>query len=138
VGQFAFAGLNPSFATNVRPGDVVVAGKNFGAGSGRESAVFAIQGTGVAVVVAESFARLFFRNAINNGLIPVMIESSGSILQGHRLRVDIERRVVTDLTANETHPILNLTGISRDILEAGGIIPFTLRRLAEETSRSTS
>jgi 3-isopropylmalate/(R)-2-methylmalate dehydratase small subunit len=133
VGQFAFAGINPEFAANVKPGDIVVAGKNFGVGSGRESAVFAIQGAGVSVVIAESFARLFFRNAINNGLIPVMIDASASIAQDHRVTVDIANRVVTDLTANRSHPILNLNGISRDILDAGGIVPFIERRLATKT-----
>jgi 3-isopropylmalate/(R)-2-methylmalate dehydratase small subunit len=132
VGQFAFAGLNPAFALNVQSGDLVVAGKNFGVGSGRESAVFAIQEAGVAVVIAESFARLFFRNAINNGLIPVMIEDSAAIEQDHRVMVDIANRLVTDLTTNRSHPIVNLTGISRDILDAGGIVPFIERRMANK------
>lgn len=132
VGQFAFAGLSPEFASNVQAGDIVVAGRNFGAGSGRESAVFAIKHAGVSVVIAASFARLFYRNAINNGLIPVIVESIGSIKPGHRLTVDIEKRVVVDDTLHQSYSITNLIGTSREILEAGGIIPFTKQRLASK------
>ena len=129
VGAFALAGIDPSFAKRVCPGDIIVAGKNFGVGSGRETAVFAIQQAGIPVIVAESFARLFFRNAINNGLLPVMISSTRGIETGHRLRVDIIGRTVTNLVTGEQWPILNLTGISLDILRAGGIIPFIEQRL---------
>lgn len=136
VGQFAMAGIDPDFARRVQPGDIVVAGENFGAGSGRETAVFALQQVGVRVVVAESFARIFFRNAINNGLIPVIVDSTAGIEAGHQLQVDIAARVVVNMTTGETQPIRNLTGISRDILDAGGIIPFTERRLARAASGS--
>lgn len=129
VGAFALAGIDPAFSRNVSPGDIIVAGQDFGAGSGRESAVFAIQGAGVPVVVAESFARLFFRNAVNNGLVPVIVDSTAGIAQDHRICVDIARRVVTNLTTRQVLPARNLTGISRAILEAGGIIPYTRQRL---------
>ncbi len=130
VGQFAMAGADPEFARKVRPGDIIVAGKNFGAGSGRETAIFALLLAGVPVVVAEAFSRLYFRNAINNGLVPVIVPSTAGFAQGHELEVDIAAREVRDLTTGERQPILNLTGISRDILDAGGIIPYTERRLA--------
>ncbi len=129
AGTFVMAGIDPEFSSKIRPGDIIVAGKRFGIGSGRESAVFAIKEAGIPVVIAESFSRLFFRNAINNGLIPVLIESTETIQQGDRLRVDIAERMVHNLRTDERFPILNLTGISREILEAGGIIPFTERRL---------
>ena len=130
AGAFVMAGIDPEFGEKIQPGDIIVAGEQFGAGSGRENAVFAVKYAGIPVIVAESFSRLFFRNSINNGLIPVIIESTEGIRQGDRLRVDIAERIVEDLTTGERFPILNLTGISRDILEAGGIIPFTERRLA--------
>ena len=76
VAQFAMAGVDPTFAARVRPGDFVVAGANFGAGSGRESAPAALKGAGVAAVVASSFSRLFFRNCINLGLPPVLIDET--------------------------------------------------------------
>lgn len=133
VGAYAMAGIDPDFSRKVQPGDILVAGQNFGAGSGRETAVLAIKQAGIPVVVAESFSRLFFRNAINNGLIPVLVASTANIRQGERLRVDIDAREVENLSTGERLPILNLTGISRDILEAGGIIAFTKQRLAERS-----
>lgn len=134
TGDFAMAGIDPEFAGKVNSGDIIVAGSNFGAGSGRESAVFAIKNAGVPVVIAESFARLFFRNAINNGLIPVIVDSTVSIQSGHMLSVDVHRRTVTDLDTNEVLEIRNLTGISLGILEAGGILPFTQQRLQAKAS----
>lgn len=130
AGAFAMAGIDPDFAKRVNQGDMIVAGQNFGAGSGRENAIFAIRDAGLPVVIAESFSRLFFRNAVNNGLIPVIVPSTAAIDTGHELRVDIEARAVEDLTTGERYPILNLTGISREVLEAGGIIAFTEQRLA--------
>jgi 3-isopropylmalate dehydratase small subunit len=130
VGSLVMAGIEPTFSRRIRPGDFIVAGKNFGAGSGRENAIFAIKNAGIPLVIAESFARLFFRNAINNGLIPIILESTSSIQSGHRLRVHITKRIVEDLNTGQVFPIRNLTGTSVVILEAGGIIPFTERRLA--------
>lgn len=133
VGAFALAGIDPEFSAKVTAGDVIVAGRNFGAGSGRESAVFAIQGAGVPVVVAETFARLFFRNSINNGLLPVIVDSTRGLDQGHSICIDVERRLVTNHATGEVLPIRNLTGISQSILNAGGIIPYTRNRLEQKT-----
>ena len=136
VGSFAMAGIDPEFTRKLQGGDIIVAGQNFGAGSGRETAVLAIKQAGIPVVVAESFARVFFRNAINNGLIPVVAPTTASLKPGSELRVDIGERVIEDLTTGERLPILNLAGISLSILQAGGIVPFTQQRLAERSQQS--
>lgn len=129
VGSFAMAGLDPSFARRVRPGDFVVAGLNFGCGSSREAAVMALKQVGVAAVVARSFGRIFFRNAINNGLPAAIVPETSEIRAGDRLRLDLDGRVLTNLRSGQTLPLQSLTGISLEILEAGGIVPYTLRRL---------
>ena len=131
VGRYAMAGSDPDFATAVQPGDFVVGTANFGSGSGRESAPYALKNAGVAAVIAPSFGRLFFRNAINIGLVPVVCPTL-HVETGDSLTVDLERRCVVDhRRGTTTHPIENLTGISREILAAGGLIPYTKQRLAQ-------
>ncbi|MDQ7843421.1 MAG: 3-isopropylmalate dehydratase small subunit [Armatimonadota bacterium] len=129
VGSVAMAGLDPSFARRVRPGDFVVAGLNFGCGSSREAAVMALKQVGVAAVVARSFGRIFFRNAINNGLPAAIVPETSGIRGGDRLRLDLAGGTLTNLRSGQTLPLQSLAGISREILEAGGIVPYTLRRL---------
>ncbi len=135
AGRYAMAGVDEGFAARIRPGDFVVAGMNFGAGSSREAAVVALKQAGVAAVIARSFGRIFFRNAINNGLPAVMVRDTSGIQTGDRLRVDLSGRRVTVLRTGEALEVLNLTGISLDILRAGGIIPYTEARLAARGRR---
>jgi 3-isopropylmalate/(R)-2-methylmalate dehydratase small subunit len=130
AGRYAMAGVDETFPCQVRPGDFVVGGLNFGAGSSREAAVLALKQAGVAAVVARSFGRIFFRNAINNGLPAVMVPDTSEIRTGDRLRLDLTSRQVTILRTGVSLPILNLTGISLEILRAGGLLPFTEARLA--------
>lgn len=131
VGRFAMAGVDPDFVHKVQPGDFIVAGPNFGSGSGRETAPIAVKLAGVAVVIAPSFGRLFFRNSINIGLPAVIIESVEGIQDGDPLTVDLEERTVTNQRTGQVNPFLNLTGTSLEILRAGGIVPYTKRRLAQ-------
>ncbi len=129
VGRYAMVGLDSQFPERVQPGDLVVAGSNFGCGSSREAAVLALKQAGVAAVIARSFARIFFRNAINNGLPAVIIPDTEGIEPGDHLRLDLRARRVINLRTGQVFPVLNLTGTTREILAAGGIIPFTLARL---------
>lgn len=129
VGAYAMAGLDASFPTRVRRGDFVVAGLNFGCGSSREAAVMALKQAGVAAVVARSVGRIFFRNAINNGFPAAIVAEPSGIRQGDRLRLDVGGRSLTNLRTGEALPLQSLTGTSLEILEAGGIVPFTLARL---------
>jgi 3-isopropylmalate/(R)-2-methylmalate dehydratase small subunit len=133
VGQFAMAGLDETFASRTLPGDIIVAGPNFGCGSSREAAVIALKAAGVAAVVAPSFGGIFFRNAITQGLVPVVVDDTGGIAEGDPLEVDLARRVLRHLrpgAALPERPIRNLTGTSLEILRAGGLLPYVRRRLA--------
>lgn len=129
VARYAMAGLDEMFPERVRPGDFVVAGVNFGCGSSREAAVVALTQAGVAAVIAQSFARIFFRNAINNGCPPAIIADTSRIASGDRLRLDLGGRTVTNVRTGEVYPLQNLTGTSQEILEHGGIVPYTLARM---------
>jgi 3-isopropylmalate/(R)-2-methylmalate dehydratase small subunit len=138
VGQFAMAGVDPKFAQRASHGDFIVAGPEFGSGSGRESAPYAIQGAGIAAVIAPSFSRVFFRNAINIGLPPIIIDDVTDIEPGDALVVDLAARTVGNHRTGLTYLIRNLNGISRDILDAGGIVAYTRtrsRRTREEPCR---
>lgn len=128
AGAFAMAGLDPGFTGKVEPGDLIVAGDNFGAGSGRESAPAAILGAGVAAVIAPSFARLFYRNAINMGLPAVIVASVSDIRQDDRLELDLEALWLSLPSGRPGQAVLNLSGTSREILEAGGIVAYTRAR----------
>lgn len=111
---------DPDFIDKVERGDFVVAGKNFGCGSSREHAPLIIKESGVAAVLAESFARIFFRNAVNIGL-PVMEVDTSSMDAGDELVIDTETGEVKNLSKNISVKAYPLKGVMKDILEAGGL-----------------
>jgi len=116
-------GLDPSFSSRVKPGDIIVAGKNFGCGSSREQAALAIKWAGVAAVVAESFARIFFRNAINNGL--PLVECRGvskAVEEGEVIEVDLDRSEVR--TKKETLRSVPLPPFLQEIVNSGGLVEY--------------
>ena len=112
---------DPEFASKVQPGDFVVGGSNFGLGSSREHAPTIIKLAGVSAVIASSFARIFYRNAINVGLPVIQCETSG-IDAGDELQVDLAKGTVTDVTKDFTLTFPPLPGIMRTILEDGGLV----------------
>lgn len=123
-------GHDPTFATRVRPGDVIVAGKNFGTGSSREYAASALRIAGVGAVVAPFFARIFFRNAINQGLPVLECAEAGAIAEGDDLEIDVVGGVVRDLTRGATLTATPLPPHILELIQAGGLIPWLERRLA--------
>lgn len=112
-----------NFAKNVRPGDVIVAGKNFGCGSSREHAPVAIKAAGVSCVIAESFARIFFRNCINIGL-PIVESQAASkgIRGGDILNVDTASGLVKNITKKERYRIEKYPPFMQRIIRAGGLM----------------
>jgi 3-isopropylmalate/(R)-2-methylmalate dehydratase small subunit len=115
--------MNPRFPREVQPGDVIIAGKNFGCGSSRETAPNAIQALGVAAVVSASFGRIFFRNAIAIGL-PIITcpQAAEHFQEGEEAELDIPQALVKNLTRDSTHSGEVLAGEVLDILSAGGIL----------------
>lgn len=112
---------DPAFASKVQPGDFVVGGNNFGLGSSREHAPIIIKLAGVSAVIAKSFARIFFRNAINIGL-PVIECDTSDIQTGNELAVDLARGTVEDVTRGFSLPFPPLSNAMRTILEDGGLV----------------
>ncbi|HEX9038671.1 MAG TPA: 3-isopropylmalate dehydratase small subunit [Ktedonobacterales bacterium] len=129
----AMEDIDPAFAGLVAPGDVVVAGSNFGCGSSREHAPLALKGAGVAVVIANSFARIFYRNAINIGL-PILEcpEAVAAISAGDRVRTDLASGTIEDLTTGQTFQAQSYPDSILRIIAAGGLINATRERLRAE------
>ena len=112
-----------SFASKVKPGDIIVAGKNFGCGSSREHAPVSIKASGVSCVIAESFARIFFRNSINIGLPIIELPgASGLIRAGDTVSVDTDKGVINDITLKTTHKVEKFPPFMQKIIRAGGLI----------------
>ena len=112
---------DPEFASNVQKGDFIVAGNNFGVGSSREHAPQIIKLAGVGAVLAKSFARIFYRNAINIGLLVVECDTDG-INAGDKLDLDIEKGILTDLTNGAIIPIEPLPPVMIQMLQDGGLV----------------
>jgi 3-isopropylmalate/(R)-2-methylmalate dehydratase small subunit len=126
--RFIFEEVDPRFAATVEQGDIIVAGKNFGCGSAMEVAVTALLGAGIRAVAARSFSRTYFRNAINNGLLPVICDTS-RISEGDRLVIEASAAngsgmVVKNATTGENIPSGALPKIMLDIFAAGGLVPY--------------
>jgi 3-isopropylmalate/(R)-2-methylmalate dehydratase small subunit len=121
--QWLLEGIDPAFAATVRAGDLIVAGRNFGCGSAMEVAVTVMLAAGIQAVLAESFSRTFFRNAVNNGLIPVECDARG-IREGDSLAIDAAggSLLVRSLSTGERIEAAALTGIALAILESGGLV----------------
>lgn len=118
--------LDPEFARKVRPGDILVAGNNFGCGSSREQAPIALKAAGVSVVIARSFARIFYRNAINIGL-PVMEVEQHNIQPGDAVSVDLPNGLVVNHTRGETYRAAPMPRQMMNILNAGGLVNYLLQ-----------
>jgi 3-isopropylmalate/(R)-2-methylmalate dehydratase small subunit len=130
IARHALEDLDPAFVGGVRQGDVIVAGRNWGCGSSREQAATCLVYNGVSAVIAESFSRIFYRNAINNGLLAITCpEAARAIEVGEEVTVDLESHTITCTAGNFTFP--PMSGSVRQIVEAGGIIEYVRRKLAE-------
>ena len=112
--------LDPSFVSRVKPGDIIVAGENFGCGSSREHAPVAIKASGIACVVAKSFARIFYRNAINIGLS--IVECDADADDGDRLTVDFEQGRIENLTKGTGQAFSAFPSFLQTLLESGGLL----------------
>lgn len=127
LAKHAFAKVVPEFAKEARPGDVIVAGRNFGCGSSREHAPRALMGAGVSCVVAESFARIFFRNSINIGL--PLVEARIEVKTGDQVTVDLARGVVRNESTGQEAAFSSYPPFIMMLIEKGGLVPYTKEML---------
>lgn len=124
-----FADIRPNFMNMITPGDIIVAGRNFGCGSSREHAPMAIKGAGISVIIAESYARIFFRNALNIGLpIVESTEASVSIREGEHVLVDLSTGEIEDKDTGKRFLARPLPDFMREIVEIGGLVEYTKKK----------
>jgi len=128
MAQYAMEDLDPRFAEQVRPGDIVVGGTNFGCGSSREQAVTCLKMAGVSVIIGKSFARIYYRNCINNALPAITsAEAVDAIQDGEEIEVSLEKGEISCAAGTFSFP--PLPQMAMDMMEAGGLIPYTRRKL---------
>jgi 3-isopropylmalate dehydratase small subunit len=134
LASHAMEDIDPTFSKGVRKGDVIIAGRNFGCGSSREQAPLALKHAGIGAVVAESFARIFYRNAINVGL-PVIVcpEGSKSLSNGEGITVDLERGRIMRSSPYLEFEFRPLPGFLLEILRDGGLVPHMKKRFSERS-----
>lgn len=120
---------DPAFAKNVKPGDFIVAGKNFGCGSSREHAPISIKAAGVACVIAKSYARIFYRNAFNMGLTILECPDTDQISEGAELSVDLSAGKITDTATGKTFTATTIPPFMQELVAAGGLMSWMGRRL---------
>lgn len=134
MARHALEDLDPDFSRNVRAGDVVVAGRNFGCGSSREQAATCLRTSGIQAVVAKSFARIFYRNAINQGLPALQSEEAAEKIEnGEEIAIDFARgEIKTEKGLFSFSPFPDSV---LGILEEGGLIPYTMKKLKKARRR---
>ena len=130
IAKHCLESVAPSFAREVKPGDVVIGGRNFGTGSSREQAPEALKHLGIAALVAESFAGLFYRNAINLGLPAVACAQAKRIRAGDELDVDVEGGKIRNRTTGETLECETIPPFLMTIIRDGGLLPHLEKKLA--------
>ncbi|MBI5679287.1 MAG: 3-isopropylmalate dehydratase small subunit [Methanobacterium sp.] len=125
LAEHLMEGADPEFPKKVKNGDLIVGGTNFGCGSSREHAPIAIKGAGVSAVIAESFARIFYRNAVNIGLPLIEIKNiSKHVSEGDEIEIDMEKGILMNLNTGEEFEIKGLPDFMLEILNEGGLIPY--------------
>lgn len=132
IARHCLESVSPAFASSVRKDDCVVAGRNFGMGSSREQAPEALKYLGVTLLVAESFAGLFYRNAINLGLPAVTCAQAKRIRQGDELDVDLEHGKIRNRTTGETLDCEPIPAFLMNLVRDGGLLPHLEKRLAQK------
>jgi len=122
--------IDPEFVKRVKPGDIIVAEDNFGCGSSREHAPIAIKVSGIACVIANTFARIFYRNALNVGL-PILEcpEAVAGISKGDTVEVDLESGRITNVTTGKTYQAKPFPPFMRELIEVGGLVNYARARL---------
>jgi 3-isopropylmalate/(R)-2-methylmalate dehydratase small subunit len=134
IAKHCLEAVEPSFASKVAPGDFLVAGRNFGAGSSREQAPAALKHLGIAALVAQSFAGLFYRNALNLGLPALVCRDAKRIRHGDELKVDFEKSRILNLKTGDALAFEPIPGHLMEMVRDGGLLPHLEKRLKCRTT----
>jgi 3-isopropylmalate/(R)-2-methylmalate dehydratase small subunit len=135
LGQHAMEGIDPQFVKKVNPGDIIAGGENFGCGSSREQAPLALKGAGVSAVIAKSFARIFYRNAINIAL-PIVIspEAAAEMNEKDEVEIDLATGIIRNRTTGKVYESAPFPEFVQEIIRAGGLVNYVKNRRGKVTS----
>ena len=130
LGSHCMEGLEEGWGRRIKKGDFIVAGRNFGCGSSREHAPLAILGAGIPVVIAHSFARIFYRNAFNMGLLPIELgDNVAKIAEGDTLNIDLDKGAIHNVSTNEDLAFPPLPQAMLELLQGGGLVEYVRKKL---------
>lgn len=130
--KYCMEDIDKTFAKEVKVGDVIIAGENFGCGSSREHAPISIKTCGVSVVIAKSFARIFFRNAINIGLVILKNDKlPDEVSKGDEIEVDAQSGIIKNLTTGKEYTTTAYTGSIKELIDVGGLVNYTKTKLGK-------
>ncbi len=134
LAKHVMEGIDKEFSRNVKTGDIIVAGKNFGCGSSREHAPIAIKASGIQAVIAKSFARIFYRNAFNIGL-PIFesFDASEKIQETDVIEVDADKGIIKNTTRQEEYRANPIPQFMQELISAGGLVEWTKKKLRGES-----
>ena len=125
LAQHAMEDIDASFVQRVKPGDFIIAGDDFGCGSSREHAVWALRGVKVAAVMANTFARIFFRNAVNNGFLAIECKGiADHVADGDELELDVKAGTIRNISQDATYTFTPLADFAVQMIEAGGLLEY--------------
>lgn len=121
--------IDPNFVKKISIGDVIVAGENFGCGSSREHAPIAIKSAGICAVIAKSFARIFYRNSFNMGLLILECNETDEINEGDELKIDVNQGTISNLTQNKTYKFQPIPPFMQKLIKSGGLIEYAKTKI---------
>ena len=131
LAKYAMEDIDVDFVKRVKPGDFVIGGDNFGCGSSREHAIWALRGAGVKVVIAKSYARIFFRNAINNGFLAIEADLCDIVKNGDEVELDLAAGKFRNLTNGQEASFVPVSDFARELIEDGGLLPHIQKKAAK-------
>jgi 3-isopropylmalate dehydratase small subunit len=121
--------IDPNFVKKISVGDVIVAGENFGCGSSREHAPIAIKSAGICAVIAKSFARIFYRNSFNMGLLILECNETDEINEGDEIKIDVNQGTISNLTQNKTYKFQPIPPFMQELIKSGGLIEYAKTKI---------
>ena len=122
--KYAMSAVDPTFSTRIKKGDIIVAGVNFGSGSSRETSPLSLKYLGVGAIVANFFARIFYRNAINLGIPVIECTDTDKISENDNLEIDLENGIIVNYTKNETYQCSKIPNHIMALINDDGLVPF--------------
>ena len=129
LAQHIMEDADQQFSSKISNGDIIVAGENFGCGSSREHAPIALKAAGIQAIIAKSYARIFYRNSFNTGLLILEIKQTDEINEGDELKIDVDNGIIINLTSKKEYKFSPIPPFMQELLKSGGLIQYAKTRI---------